>query len=101
KRRNFPISRSARATIFSLAAAAAGQSPASFAEFAAANRRSNSSSGDAGLRCALACRHPITTSRERPAPRAGRLQGMTFEDREGGVWIKAKCPGWYLKVHAW
>src|SRR6266704_1456553 len=92
KRRNFPISRSPRATIFSLAAAAAGKSPASFAEFAAANRRSNSSSGDAGFCCALACRHPRTASRKRHAPRADRLQRMTFEDREGGVWIKAECP---------
>src|SRR5262249_41313781 len=101
KRRNFPISRSPRATIFSLAAAAAGKSPASFAEFAAANRRSNSSSGDAGFCCALACRHPRTPSRKRHAPRADRLQRMTFVDREGGEWIKAECPGWYLKVHAW
>src|SRR5437660_11835564 len=92
KRRNFPISRSPRATIFSLAAAAAGKSPASFAEFAAANRRSNSSSGDAGFCCALAGRHPRTASRKRHAPRADRLQRMTFEDREGGVWIKAECP---------
>src|SRR5215475_6620163 len=92
KRRNFPISRSPRATIFSLAAAAADKSPASFAEFAAANRRSNSSSGDAGFCCALACRHPRTASRKRHAPRADRLQRMTFEDREGGVWIKAECP---------
>src|SRR6476659_2576688 len=90
KRRNFPISRSPRATIFSLAAAAAGKSPASLAEFAAANRRSNSSSGDAGFCCALACRHPRTASRKRP--RADRLQRMTFEDREGRVWIKAECP---------
>src|SRR6478752_3173054 len=101
KRRNFPISRSPRAIIFSLAAAAAGKSTASFAEFAAANRRSNSSSGDAGFCCALARRHPRTASRKRHAPRADRLQRMTFEDREGGVWIKAECPRLYLKVHAW
>src|SRR5215470_7708444 len=92
KRRNFPISRSPRATIFSLAAAAAGKSPASFAEFAAANRRSNWSSGDAGFCCALACRHPRTASRKRHAPRADRVKRMTFEDRQGGVWIKAECP---------
>src|SRR5690349_18604 len=92
KRRNFPISRSPRATIFSLAAAAAGKSPASFVEFAAANRRSNSSRGDAGFCCALACRHPRTVSRKRHATRADRLQRMRFEEREGGVWIKAECP---------
>src|SRR5216110_1559071 len=80
KRRNFPISRSPRATIFSLAAAAAGKSPASFAEFAAANRRSNSSSGDAGFCCALACRHPRTASRKRHAPRADHLQTVNKVD---------------------
>src|SRR5258707_15782948 len=51
--RNFPISRSPRAIIFSLAAAAAGKSPVSFAELPVAIRRSDSSVDDGVFCCAL------------------------------------------------
>src|SRR3954465_420651 len=99
-RRNFPISRSPSATIFSLAAARAGKSPASFDEFAAANRGSNSLSSDACFCCVLARRHPRMARRKRHAPRADDLQRRTFENRKGEVWIKAECPRLAPNLHA-